>query len=536
MAAIITDDFRKQNAGRLYTDILDSTNNNSPKLQYYVGIGKSEPWDNDVNNRDENNGLFVPPVPANSILERQDAKNNLISLAQVNQTTGAYRLIPKVTWSAGQKYQVYDKSNPECFNTVGEFNPCYALNEADNIVYICLGNNNGGFTSTTITNSNASVAPYEYLAQNTSGDNYIWAACFKVDTTSNNKYANARGFISIQTTKATGNPSSASTNAGKLRARTGGLLYGFRIKNGGTGYTVASGTIVGSTRGSVHQSPSEITERQLPITKDSTGKIIGYTWNLTDATSGTNPFQGDTGILEASVGFDDAAGSGADIIPLIAPSNGFGFDPLDDLPSYYVGVYAEFSQEMDSDGVNDSTFGDSNTDDAIINIDYRQISLIKGPERIGNIGGDSSATAMNTLKTIKLGASHGLTESTLNAGLNLQDGVYMEQDDNGGDSQIKPRAWVDYIHENSTDRVLFYHQNSHPKINLKPIIPNANSDIKFYSSSGTLIDTLTATNYEANTVFPEYKIDTGNVLFVENRQPITRSSSQTEEVRLIIQL
>ena len=52
------------------------------------------------------------------------------------------------------------------------------------------------------------------------------------------------------------------------------------------------------------------------------------------------------------------------------------------------------------------------------------------------------------------------------------------------------------------------------------------------SSSTTTVDSVSFTSGYAS---PEIDADTGDVIYIENRSPITRASDQTENVKLIIE-
>ena len=78
MAAIITDDFRKNNIERFIDDVSSNQSPNSTAVNYYIGIGKTDPWDRDVNGRTEAETGFLVPLPDGSILEKADIKKNLM--------------------------------------------------------------------------------------------------------------------------------------------------------------------------------------------------------------------------------------------------------------------------------------------------------------------------------------------------------------------------------------------------------------------------------------------------------------------------
>jgi hypothetical protein len=518
MAAIITDQMRKQNAANLIADIQAGTSS-SPATCHYIGIGKSDPWENRTINgvsEAETSGLFEPPTPINSISEREDVKNNLIALSQIDpSTTGAIRLIPKVEWKTGRRYKVYDPYDPSCFNASNNFLPCYALYEG--VVYVCLGNNNGGFTSTTITNANKGVTapsvPF-HIGQHTGGDQYIWCAVYKVDTSTNNKYSNAAGFLKIpDSTNAAPTGTTPLTN---LKSTSGGLLYGFKILDGGSGFAIGdTAKLVG-----YHVDGDEFTsEKEITLTISSTGVITGIPWSYANAIA--SPLgTGDDGVKEASLEFTTSAGTGAKILPLIAPAAGFGADPLVDLPSYYVGVNSEFTGNMNND--------------AQTIIDYRQISIVKFPTQNSNdVATDESLDALQFINVSNLNDANAVGLKSVNL-----DGVYVEQTLSTGEN---PKAWVDLLDSNK----VYFHQNTSTIINKKPL-QNSSSSGTNPENGGTLtfkskdnpsssLFTIAAGTYSTVDDSPEYVHDSGEILFVDNKKPIARANAQNEQIRLIIQ-
>lgn len=71
MAAIITDDFRRNAAQLLVSDVTTGGSN------YYMGIGKSDAYDPDSAGLAETDGSFSLPVPAASRAEELEVLNSL---------------------------------------------------------------------------------------------------------------------------------------------------------------------------------------------------------------------------------------------------------------------------------------------------------------------------------------------------------------------------------------------------------------------------------------------------------------------------
>ena len=126
MAAIITDDFRKNNIDRFFNDVFSAPG--AGGKNYYVGIGKTDPYEADNENFLETVTAFNPPVPTGSVIEKEDIKKNLMTLIKVG-TTDVKRLVPQIKFQIGRKFKVYNPSDPTCFDAAndGDFLPCYAL-------------------------------------------------------------------------------------------------------------------------------------------------------------------------------------------------------------------------------------------------------------------------------------------------------------------------------------------------------------------------------------------------------------------------
>ena len=95
------------------------------------------------------------------------------------------------------------------------------------------------------------------------------------------------------------------------------------------------------------------------------------------------------------------------------------------------------------------------------------------------------------------------------------------------------KFYFDYY--DSTNTKLYYHQNSNGEVNT--IDPTTGSNAIGTSSGGSQVATgVTAvTDGEYQSRVGDGEIN-GEVIFHENRKPFARSASQTEEVKLIIQL
>ena len=493
MSAIITDDFRRNTAKALIDELKKTT---SPNVDYFVGIGKSDAWENDVNGLAENNTGFSAPTPTGSVHENREALMNLIAMVKV-KSDKVRHVIPYVKFDTGRRYKVYDPSDPNCFfvgsDENGTIYPCYAIVESTRKILLCLSNNGTGATSVEPT----SLTTYGSVYSATDG--YCWT--YMTDLEDNSPLDTSQ-FVSIQD----------NDDAASADAATGGLLYGFGIVDGGSGYVAGDkfqfiGTQTNGTTVRIDLTPSVSSGAITGITFD-----IGSGYDISDPSNLPKDFvKGSVDIYALDTQGDriEPTGTGAKLIPLIAPADGFGGNVIDDMPSWFVGIAADFIGDLESDGQI---------------IDYRQISLIKNP----TIGEDSDSAgtdyvadddAVDCLRWFVV--ENGTPTAALSA---LSTGDPIQLVDDSSDAINNPvKAYFD--HYDAVNGRVYFHQNF-----------NSNVNQGDFSSTGDITDTSGNALFSYTAIVePEYTRFTGNVIFLENRKPISRSLTQTEEIKIILQ-
>ncbi len=544
MAAIITDDFRRNSATFLINDIIDKnagSDDDSPEqdvggYEYFVGIGKSDPWDSQTvggSTLVETDQNFSTPLPNGSVSESQEVLDNLIGAVAV-KTTNALHVIPKINWVATRRYKRWNRNDPDMFNvstnSLGETEyPCYAV--YNDKIYICLDNNsNDSFTvnetyvagQSTTAPSGSADSRSPSLSSGATNDNYNWV--YVADLVIASEF-NTDQFVEVKTFATAGDQEPAN--------KSGGIVYGFEIVNPGESITGLNGTddfqLVMSD--ATHKDP-KILNCQATV---SNGKITAFSSsNLADVSQ----MQEHKGVVRASIRTrSDVDATIAPIIrPLISPINGFGSNPVAELPAFYAGLAVDFNGDVE---------GEISTA-----ISYRQISLIRQPIR--NVGDDSPAPegdgiydlneVLSTLRRFTVTDSTDLnlfsagdiiTETTLAA-------HYDGDDDGSADTSntgfVKAKAFIDYVDQ--ANGHIYFHQNESSRINHNDFTDGDGSNTKITVTSKsddniTLGSELTYTS--ASNVTPEFTPRSGEVLFLENRKPIQRAASQEEEIKLVIQ-
>ncbi len=497
MAAIITDDFRKQLAASIVTEnasALDTV------PDYYIGIGKSDPWTDLLTS--ESVAGFAPSVPDGSIREREEVKENLLALVKV-PVDKAVRVIPRITYAGGNIYKVYNPEDPTCFipTTINgvTYQPCYVVDQEK--IWVCL-NNKATVASPLGQAAGSSDVPADdgnnnYGIKSLNSGNYTWAYIQSVAEAST-------GFNTNQFVKVSDTDLPAGTDKTNADAATGGLLYGIKIINKGVGYDAApTVTVVGRKR-------------------DSGGVISAATLTLS-ATQGNGDqvtfidFTGNGGgtdWTDASVvitGGGDDVTTKAEAVPIFAPIDGFGVNPAKDLPSYYVGFEAELVGNLGGD--------------API-IAYRQLSLLRGlqtdvrTDDADDDAGGADLLSLDALQFLQCATSVDLSS------VNVTPGDYLVGN-NGA------MAFVDYIDTTTANQhKVFFHQNNNDIINRKSFDSNGTFQLK-NRTDGNDIGVSTSYTSIGN---GEYTRKQGEVVFYENRTAIVRSAQQTEEIKLVIQL
>ena len=477
MSAIITNQFRK-NSRELFINDIDTNTN------YFIGIGKSEPWP-DVSGVEESALNYSVPLPTNTTVESNDVLQNLISLLKVENT---YAVIPRNEWVSNRVYKVYDPTDPNVFNyeTQGPtaYYPCYATH--DNHIYVCLRNgDNGESTEAFPANTSTYHNPNTYTA-----DGYAWAYVCDLPVNSN---FNTDQFVDIP---ADLDPSTQLTEIVNAYNNTGGLVYGFKVIDGGALLTATNSfddiTLIGKKSDGtiiendpIRENGTNTTPFEVIISNNTITAInIIASWPLEYA--------------EASVVVN---GVETNIIPLIAPVKGFGFSPRSDLPSFYAGLYGSYAGAEGGE--------------TPVNIGFRQVSLVKGATRTDNDNlPDSTLNIYDTLQYLEVTSDV--------SGIPTDAGTIISHASN------KAKAYLDYIDSNSTPNRIYYHQNSSGEVNQKPF---ETGNVLFAIPGGTPGNQAGVTGLGQG----EYNQGSGKTLFLENRKAILRNNNQQEDIKLVIQ-
>ena len=204
----------------------------------------------------------------------------------------------------------------------------------------------------------------------------------------------------------------------------------------------------------------------------------------------------------ADIVISGGGGSLATARAVISPPNGHGTDPIAELGAFFVAINTQLSG--------------SEGGDLTVGQDFRQISLIKNPQ---NFGSDvvASATTLRARRALRLNSSASLT------------GFAVDQVLSGSTSGAK--AYI--VEIDTTNKVLYYYQNS--KTGFGNFVAGDTVTGTLPNGGSATLNTGDAFGTIANGYGPEVKRNSGQLIFLENRDPINRSSSQIEDIKLIVE-
>lgn len=419
---------------------------------------------------------YTIPLPDSTYSGDIEIKSNLISLIKADNTNSSL-VIPNVKWKAGVRHKEYKPDDASCFypEQIGQYQylPCYCTVAGK--IYICL--RSSGPTESEPTN--ITYSPFTYA------DGYVWILIDIINPALSSSIWTDQ-FASI--TRDTPSDILYST----IEANSGGLLYGFNVIDGGLGYDSEDQIdFVGNkSDGSVY------TFTNLPFTVDeTTGTITRVSLPLTYVYNDINSLDYVNGVFKIS----SSTGSGAKIISYISPTAGFAYRPSDILPAWYVGIAASAEDTISGDG---------------LFIPYRQISIIKDVEYDQSL---SNISTLGAMRYLKLNLTEGsFNESAMTVGniITLVNGSIQ--------CKVYYDSYAAVVVDNVTEHRIYYHQNYATGFEKIP-------------TTGTFLNNSSASIEYSSISNNEYTPGSGNVVFSENRKPIFRNPSQTEEIKLIVQ-
>ena len=514
MSAIITDQIRILNAKNFISGI-NTTNS------YYSFIGL--PNSSDV----ESNWNSSPPSPKDSFDEENNYWDTMIALKKIN-SSDVRHVVRKRFWSSGTTYDMYrhDYSRSNTAKVSGATNlysSNYYVINSDYRVYICLQN---GITPETPDGRPSLDEPtftdLEPRSAGSSGDGYIWKYLYTIKPSEIIKFETA-DFIPVPQ-----NWETSTENAAVRNNAVDGSIKIVTITNRGVSIGPANQTYTGvPIRGDGTGAECTITigadSRVESIVVSSQGS--GYTYGSVDLIGGNVPTASTTPSFDV----------------IISPKGGHGADIYRELGAYNVLLYSRIEN-------------DNQNPDFITGNQFARIGIIENPTvSSGTLLTSDKASATYALKLTGAGSSSATFTSnsyftqTVATGTTAVGRVISYDQTTGVLKYWQDRTLVGFTTSGTRiaspqygfDLVEF---TSSPSAGGSlTIVPSSGSNLSIdstFSDNKTTINNRTyylGQEFTSGLSSPEVKKHSGNIIYVDNRPSITRSSNQKEDIKVILQ-
>ena len=337
-----------------------------------------------------------------------------------------------------------------------------------------------------------------------------------------------------------------------IKQKTGGLLYGFNLVNGGNVYQPAASEFTeGDTTVTFQADVTLQGTDEFGFSRSLTLTDADYVINIADKkiseirltsthldesfTSGDllawKNCRVDISDIETLRGTEILAFADGDatyaaealrhdaiVMPKIGPIEGFGFEKYKTLPAFYIGLFVD---------TGNATYIPSDTD-------YHQVSLIKNPQSTS--GGNLAGSYFQPLQYFTFPGTQEIPEDV--AAGDIGAGWQIIQ----GGKKVGVISHVQTVESGvALNPYRYYYYNDHyygyESIQVSSVTDEA-SALSFEPPKDDTLGAATVTtslipdnNYEGT-----YEQGTGEVVFIDNRATITREEGQNEELKLIIQL
>jgi len=518
MPAIITDQLRIANA-RNFVDSVKNTNNS---FYAFIGLPDATSFQSDWNSN--------PPAPKDSFNDDNNYWDEMLALKKIN-AGDVSQVVRKVEWLSGTTYDMWrndiTRDNPsQPSGAFDIYDANYFVMNSEFKVYICLFNNanpeNSYRGGPSLDEPN--FTDLEPREAGSSGDGYIWKYLYTIKPNQIIKF-DSTNYIPVPDDWFT-NPSYAAV---RENAKTSGELKIVTIRNRGVGIGTANVTytrvpILGDGRGAEATVVVNNDSKIESVTVSNGGS--GYSFGTLDLQTGGVP----SGTIEPVFNV------------IIPPPGGHGADIFRELGAYNVLSYARFEN-------------DTQNPDFITGNQFAQVGIVKNPTNYNSetILTIDKASAVYALKLVGTGYSEAtfLPDSFVTQTVGLGStavGRVVSYDAQTGILKYWQDKRTAGFNTNGT-------QNTNPVFGFEQLTftasPTAGGSLNIIPSTGNTLNidqqfTGVSTTINSRTYFlgqefnkgvsnPESQKYSGDILYVDNRPSVTRSASQKEDVKVILQ-
>jgi len=485
MPAIITDRFRIHNSEQFSEAFSEASGNT-----FYLGIGRPQAFATSTRGdaRTNNEGTDTSPVtPADNVNSQHFPFDDMLAAKKITSTDVTFA-VPRRNWATGTTYDIYRHDYGEyatgTTTAITANSGASTLHDAtfyvlttDRNVYKCLDNDDNTASTVEPTGTSTSIL--------STADGYKWKYMYTLSASQQSNFLST-DFMAV------------ATNSTVSSAAVDGAINVCKIKTAGSGGTDGTHTGIAirgdGSSGTVSVTVTSGAVTAVTVTNAGTGYTFGTISNAQIVAAGATSL------------------TGAEIDVIIEPKGGHGFNAVEELGGFYVMMNTSLEGTESS-----------NTSDFSVANDFRKISLIRDP----NSGGSAaSATTLRGTKAINLTGVSG----TFTADEEI--------------NQASTGAVGKVVEWDSVNNILYYIQTRH---NDEGVDSNGNQTafsgtnvVTGQSSSAngtptTSSSTINSQVFTSGYSSAEIDADSGDILYIENRAPITRAADQTENIKLVIE-
>ena len=500
MTAIITEKFRLHNA----TQFFESFSEASPSV-YYMLIGKATPFTAATSGGTD----ASPPTPADDVTSEFYVWDQTIAGKKIASGDTSYAL-PRRDWANSTTFDMYeDNVSSSDLSTSGAatiYDATFFFRTSDNRVYKVLDNNAGTAYSGSEPTSESN-APF---AQG----GYVLKYMYSITSAEQTKFLTT-DFMPVSTDSTV----AAAATDGKIESvivtvgsgYTDGTYY-VAVDGDGTSAGTSSGAIISFVVSSGAIASFGLTSGTDTIVYAGGAGYTYGTVTLTDSTVKT-----DAALTTAVSSGVMNNGSGGAIQIVVSPKGGHGADAVEELGGHYVMM--------------NTLFIGAERDDLLTGNDFRNISIVTDPTTYGTSTVASDSTIRQTYAT-KLSSVSGTftADEKITQATTAAIGKVVEWDSTNSILYYQQERYTDYGTSSVGAYVAFSGANAITGASSSAAgTPDATAD-----SAVTLANGFTIT-FADGYCNPEMQPDSGNIIYNENRSPISRATDQTEDIKIVVE-
>ena len=478
MPAIITDRFRIHNSEQFSEAFSEASGNT-----FYLGIGRPQAFATSTRGdaRTNNEGTDTSPVtPADNVNSQHFPFDDMLAAKKITSTDVTFA-VPRRNWATGTTYDIYRHDYGDyatgTTTAITANGGASTVLTTDRNVYKCLDNDSNTASTVEPTGTSTSIL--------STADGYKWKYMYTLSASQQSNFLST-DFMAV------------ATNSTVSSAAVDGAINVCKIKTAGSGGTDGTHTGIAirgdGSSGTVSVTVTSGAVTAVTVTNAGTGYTFGTISNAQIVAAGATSL------------------TGAEIDVIIEPKGGHGFNAVEELGGFYVMMNTSLEGTESS-----------NTSDFTVTNDFRKISLVRDP----NSGGSAAtATTLRGTKAVNLSGVTGTftADEEINQATTGAVGKVVEWDSvNSILYYIQTRHTDEGIDSNG-DQTAFSGQN---------VITGQSSSANGTptTSTSTINSQVFTSGYSAS----EMDADSGDILYIENRAPITRAADQTENIKLVIE-